>query len=61
MSEAWGLARLVRAGLLSEGEVTRAIEGALRHTGKPEGEGEAIVAWAVAQRLDSGNLPAGAR
>lgn len=58
--EAFGLARLVHAGLLDQGEVTRAIEGALRHTGKPEGEGEQIVAWAIAQRA-SGNLPAGVR
>lgn len=59
VSEAWGLARLVKAGLLTEGEVTRAIDGALQDVGKPEGEGAAIVAWAVAQRGDSGKLPEG--
>jgi hypothetical protein len=59
--EAFGLARLVHAGLLTESEVTRAIEGALQHTGKPEGEGEKIVAWAVAQRASGGSLPAGVR
>lgn len=59
VSEAWTLARLVRAGLLTESEVTRAIDGALASTGKPAGEGAAIVAWAVGQRQDTGNLRAG--
>jgi len=35
------------------------VEGALQRTGKPEGEGKAIVAWAIAQRKDAGNVPAG--
>jgi hypothetical protein len=57
LSEAWSLARLVHAGLLSEAEVVRAVEGALRHTGKPDGEGEKIVAWAISQRGSAGSLP----
>jgi hypothetical protein len=61
VAEAWGLARLVKGGLLTESEVARAVDGALRSAGKPDGEGQAIVAWAVAQRSDTGNLPAGGR
>lgn len=48
--EAWGLARLVAAGLLTGSDVSRAIDGALQRAGKPEGEGAAIAAWAVARR-----------
>lgn len=61
VSEAWGLARLVRAGLLTEQEVARAVDGALCGAGKPPGEGIAIVAWAVGQRQDTGNFSAGGR
>ncbi len=61
VSEAWGLARLVRAGLLREGEVIRAVDGALVQAGKSEGEGAAIAAWALAQRQDVGNAPVGGR
>ena len=56
--EAWGLARLVNAGLLTEGEVSRAIGAALKHAGKTAEEGEALVRWAVAHRTDGGTLPA---
>ncbi|MBI0435421.1 hypothetical protein [Roseomonas sp. KE0001] len=61
VAEAWGLARLVKAGLLTESEVTRAIDGALCQAGKPKGEGAAIAAWAIRQRTDSGTLPEGMR
>lgn len=61
LAEAWGLARLVKAGLLTESEVTRAIDGALCQAGKPRGEGAAIAAWAIRQRGDSGTLPEGMR
>jgi hypothetical protein len=61
VSEALGLARLVNAGLLTQAEVTRAVDGALRQAGKPTGEGTAIVAWALSRRTDTGNLPAGVR
>jgi hypothetical protein len=50
VAEAWGLARLAKAGAVTASDVTRVIEGALRHAGKPDGEGEAIAAWALAQR-----------
>ena len=50
VAEAWGLARLVKAGAVTASDVTRVIEGALRNAGKPDGEGEAIAAWALAQR-----------
>ncbi len=50
VSEAWGLARLVAAGLLSGEELARAMDGALQAAGKPAGEGAKIAAWAVAQR-----------
>jgi hypothetical protein len=50
VTEAWGLARLVAAGLLTPGEVTRALDGALRMAGKPAGEGAAVAAWAISQR-----------
>ena len=53
VAEAWGLARLVAAGLLTPGEVARALDGALRITGKPAGEGAAIAAWAIGQRAGS--------
>jgi hypothetical protein len=59
-AEAWGLARLVRAGLLSEAEVTRAIGSALARAGKEAAEGEAIAAWAIAHRQD-GAPPDGVR
>ncbi|MCK8787967.1 hypothetical protein M0638_26790, partial [Roseomonas sp. NAR14] len=62
VAQCWGLARLVVAGLLTESEVIRTVEGALQQAGKPEGEGEAIARWAVSQRTDAGNLRAeGAR
>ena len=57
---AWGLARLVRAGLLTEAEVMRTIGSALAAAGKDAAEGEAIAAWAVAHRRD-GILPQGMR
>jgi hypothetical protein len=50
VAEAWGLARLVAAGLLAPGEVARALDGALRMAGKPAGEGAAIAAWAIGRR-----------
>jgi hypothetical protein len=50
VAEAWGLARLAKAGAVTASDVTRVIEGALRQAGKPDGEGEAIAAWALAQR-----------
>jgi hypothetical protein len=59
VAEARSLARLVNAGLLTGGEVTNAIGWAIQQAGKSRAEGEAIVAWAIAQRGDSGNLPAG--
>jgi hypothetical protein len=59
LREAWGLARLVRAGLLSEAELARTIGGALRQAGEAA-EGEAIAAWAIAHR-QHGALPEGAR
>ncbi|MCK8784137.1 hypothetical protein M0638_07075 [Roseomonas sp. NAR14] len=55
--EAWGLARLVHGGLLTEGEVIGTVDGALQRAGKPKGEGEAIARWAVTHRPDAG-LPA---
>jgi hypothetical protein len=61
VSEAWGLARFVVAGLMSADEVIRAVDGALEQAGKPKGEGAKIAAWAVSQRTDSGNLPTGGR
>ncbi|WP_338664330.1 hypothetical protein VQH23_04010 [Pararoseomonas sp. SCSIO 73927] len=61
VSEAWGLARFVVAGLMTADEVIRAVDGALEQAGKPRGEGAAIAAWAVSQRTDSGNLPTGGR
>ncbi|WP_159993743.1 hypothetical protein [Roseomonas sp. 18066] len=61
VAEAWGLARLVRADLLTADEVSRAIGGALVDVGKSKEEGAAIVKWAVGQRMDTGNLSAGVR
>ncbi|MFT8247253.1 hypothetical protein [Roseomonas sp. BN140053] len=61
VSEAWSLARLVVAGLLTGDEVVRAVDGALQQAGKPAGEGSAIAAWAVAQRTDSGAASKGSR
>ncbi|WP_458094744.1 hypothetical protein [Roseomonas sp. WA12] len=61
VSEAWGLARFVVAGLMTADEVIRAVDGALEQAGKPKGEGAKIAAWAVAQRTDAGNLPTGGR
>ncbi len=50
VAEAWGLARLAKAGAVTASDVTRVIEGALRQAGKPDGEGEAIALWALVQR-----------
>ena len=61
VAEAWGLARLVHAGLLTEGEVKAALGWAIERAGKTREEAEKIVEWAVSQRADSGNLPAGVR
>jgi hypothetical protein len=61
VSEAWGLARFVVAGLMTADEVIRAVDGALEQAGKPKGEGAKIATWAVAQRTDAGNLPTGGR
>jgi hypothetical protein len=59
-SAAWGLAGLVRAGLLTEAEVSRTIGSAIAAAGKDPAEGEAIAAWAMAHRQDV-TPPAGAR
>ncbi len=48
----------MRAGLLGEGEVARAIGAAIAYAGKDTAEGEALVRWAVAHRADPGTLPA---
>jgi hypothetical protein len=53
VAEAWRLARLVAAGLLTPGEVARALDGALRMAGKPAGEGAAIAAWVIGRRAGS--------
>ncbi|MBP0445018.1 hypothetical protein J8J14_09520 [Roseomonas sp. SSH11] len=58
VAEAWSLARLVNAGLLTEGEVKSALGWALERAGKTREEAEKIVTWAVAQRGDTGNLRA---
>lgn len=57
VSESWGLARLVRSGLLTESEVIRVVDEALQRAGKPKGEGAAIAAWAVKHRQDTGTQP----
>jgi hypothetical protein len=57
VSESWGLARLVRSGLLTESEVIRVVDEALQRAGKPRGEGAAIAAWAVKHRQDTGTQP----
>jgi len=59
VSEAWSLARLVVAGLMTADEMIRAVDGALQQAGKPAGEGAAIAAWAVSHRTDAGNAPTG--
>jgi hypothetical protein len=57
---AWGLARLVQAGLLTEAEAIRTIGRALANAGKDEAEGEALARWALSHRRD-GTLPEGPR
>ncbi|MFK4048099.1 hypothetical protein [Roseomonas mucosa] len=57
VSESWGLARLVRSGLLTESEVVRVVDEALQRAGKPSGEGASIAAWAVKHRQDTGTQP----
>jgi hypothetical protein len=57
---AWSLARLVKAGLLTEAEVKRAIGNAIAVAGKDATEGEAIATWAIAHRPDGGS-PEGVR
>jgi hypothetical protein len=47
--QAWSLAKLVAAGLLTADAVGRAMDGALQLAGKLEGEGAAIAAWALSQ------------
>lgn len=54
LAGAWGLAPLVRAGLLSEGEVKRALGDAIQHVGKDRSEADEIVAWALANRPETG-------
>lgn len=51
--EAWSLARLVGAGLLTEAEVRNTIGGALEAAGKDRPEGEKVAAWAVSHRADA--------
>ena len=48
MAEACGLARLVRAGLLAEGDMRHALHAAAADPDKPREEVEAILAWALA-------------
>jgi hypothetical protein len=48
LQEARGLARLVAAGLLPERTVVEMLHGAGQARGKPDGEIEAIIAWAMA-------------
>jgi hypothetical protein len=62
MREALSLARLVRGGLLSEAEVTRAIDGALRVPERNTAISEAadVVAWAM-QHAAERPLPEGVR
>lgn len=47
LCEAQGLARFVRAGLLTAQDVARALRGAGMDAGKPEGEVDSIVDWAL--------------
>jgi hypothetical protein len=54
VGQALGLARLVSDGVLTEEEVTRAIDQSLRIAGKGEGEGAAIARWALARRETAG-------
>jgi hypothetical protein len=62
MREALGLARLARGGLLTEGEVSRAIDDVLQVPGRMAAQHVAadLVAWAV-QRADDKPLPEGVR
>jgi hypothetical protein len=62
MREALSLARLVRTGLLSEAEVTRAIDGALKVPERNTATAEAadVVAWAM-QHAAERPLPEGVR
>jgi hypothetical protein len=50
LAEACSLSRLVKGEMLSQGDLARVIDRALQVAGKPAGEGEKIVAWAVASR-----------
>ncbi len=49
VAEAWRLAGLVDAGLLTGTAVAEVLDIALQRAGKPEGEGAAIAAWAITQ------------
>ncbi len=53
LAEAWGLARLVNARLLGEGDVRRALLAAAECCGVPPKEAEAVVAWALGHRPDA--------
>ncbi len=62
VKEAMGLARLVRAGLVTRGEVERVIASALDVPGRgtvPEEEAAGVVAWALAHAAE-GTPPEGA-
>lgn len=48
LAEARGLARLVRGGLLPEGDMRRALHAAAADRDKPKEEVDAILAWAMA-------------
>lgn len=60
--EALGMARLIRAGLLTEAEVVRTFNDALAVAGRdaPKNEAEKLVAWALAH-ADDRRLPEGVR
>lgn len=60
VSQAMSLARFVAAGLLSESDVRRGLEGAADAAGKPHGEAGAIVDWAMQQPVTR-DLPEGIR
>ena len=60
VSEARSLARLIPAGLVTEGELRAVLHAAARHAGKDDAaEVESCIAWGLANPFSDGRVPEG--
>lgn len=56
VSEAWGLARLVNAGVIAETDMRTVLREGLVRAGKQAEEADAIATWALARRRGAGGV-----